>query len=118
MERTSVQLSPEVSRKLQLEARKMGEETGQTVTVSDLIRACIGEKFPQVLARMRHGNAALTELQEEVARLSERFGILSRDLDNLVQVLTESVPQLSTKAQVEELADALVTVLRASRERS
>ena len=58
MERTSIRLAPEVAKKLHVEARKLSEATGETVTVSDLIRACIGEKFPQICAKVRSERAA------------------------------------------------------------
>jgi len=46
MENTCVRLAPEVCKKLGLEARKLAQEAGEAVTVSDLIRALYRGKVP------------------------------------------------------------------------
>ena len=110
MEKMSVRLLPEISKKLQSEARKMGEATGENVTVSDLIRACIGEKFPQICARVKGETAAILALQDEVATLSQ-------DVERLVKTLSDVVPLLATREQVDALTDAIADVIRATKER-
>lgn len=117
MDKISVRLPPEAGRKLVAEARKFSETTGESVTVSDLIRACIGEKFPQVTARIRSEKMALVELQEQVTRLNDRAANLERGLENLVQTLTEVFPVLSTREQVDSLTDAIAAVFNAMKER-
>jgi cell division protein ZapA (FtsZ GTPase activity inhibitor) len=117
VEKTSVRLPPEISKKLQAEARKIGDATGKAVTVSDVIRACIGEKFPEISSRSRRESAAILVLQDEVARLSERCAGLSQDLEKLVQTLSDIVPQLATREQVDGLTDAIAAVIRATKER-
>jgi len=116
--KTSVRLSPETVKKLQAEARKLGETTGKTVTVSDLIRDCIREKFPQILLSARKENVAFSELQDEVVRLSKYCSELGRDVGKLVQTLSDMVPRLSTREQVDGLTDAIAAVIRATKERS
>lgn len=106
MEKTSVRLTPETSKKLQAEARKLSELTGKTVTVSDLLRACVGEKFPEISARVRREVALLTEVQEEVVRLGKRM-----------EKFTEEVGKISTRQQVDDLQEALVRVLEATSRR-
>lgn len=115
MERTSIRLAPEVAKKLHDEARKLSEATGETVTVSDLIRGCIGEKFPQICAKLRSERAAFTALQEEVVALGKRAESLEQDVDGLVKTLSEIFPLLSTRAQVDALTDAIAAVLAANR---
>ena len=117
MGKMSFRLSPEISKKLQDEALKMGEAAGETVTVSDLLRACIAEKFPQICARARGGKAALSVLQDEVGRLSLRLSTLEEDIEKLVETLSGVVPLLSTREQVDELTDGIAAVIRASKER-
>lgn len=82
MAKTSVRLSPEICRKLENEARRRSEIEGETVTVSELIRACIGEKFPQVCARARSERAGFCELQETVAGLGKRAESLEAHIDS------------------------------------
>jgi len=113
VEKTSFRLAPEISKKLQEEARKMTMSTGNLVTISDLLRACIAEKFPQICARSRSGPVALTELRAEVAGLSQRLANLEEDTEKLVQTLSEIVPLLSTRQQVDELTDGIAAVFRA-----
>ena len=113
MENTSVRLAPEICKKLGLEARKLAQETGETVTVSDLIRACIGEKFPQVSTRVRREAAALVALREEVATLSERNANLEREIAGLAKTLVDLFPTLATKVQVKKLTDVLETIFQA-----
>lgn len=112
MEKTSVRLPPETLRKLAAEARKSGEVCGVPVTVSDLIRACIQEKFPAVSAQTRRENTLLTELKEEILRLREGSETLARDVEKLVKKLSELVPQLATREQVDELTDGLVATIK------
>jgi hypothetical protein len=113
----SFRLSPEISKKLQDEALKMGEAAGETVTVSDLLRACIAEKFPQICARSRGEQAALGVLRDEVAVLSLRLSNLEQDIEKLVEILSGVVPLLSTREQVDELTDGIAAVIRATKER-
>jgi len=113
MEKTSVRLPPEIGRRLKAEARELSSAKGEKVTVSDLLRACVAEKFPQVLARARRESAAICELQNEVARLSQRHADLSQNVQDLVTTLSEVVPKLATHDQVNELTDGLVETIRA-----
>lgn len=122
MENTSVRLAPEVCKKLALEARKLAQETGENVTVSDLIRACIGEKFPQVCTRVRREAAALAALREEVGALREEVGTLAernanleREIEGLARTLAELFPTLATRAQVGELTDVLERIFLAQK---
>jgi hypothetical protein len=113
VENISVRLPPEICKKLGLEARKLALETGEVVTVSDMIRACIGEKFPQVSTRVRREAAALVALREEVATLSERNASLEREIAGLAKTLVELFPTLATKVQVKKLTDVLETIFQA-----
>jgi len=115
MENTSVRLAPEVCRKLASEARKLAQETGENITVSDLIRACIAEKFPQVATRVRREAAALAALREEVATLAERNASLEREIESLARTLAELFPTLATRAQVKELTDVLEKIFIAQK---
>jgi len=115
VENTSVRLAPEVCKKLGLEARKLSQETGEAVTVSDLIRACIAEKFPQVSARVRREVAALVALREEVAGLAERNASLEREIAGLAKTLVDLIPTLPTKVQVKELVDVLEVIFKSQR---
>ncbi|MBU5612172.1 hypothetical protein [Geomonas azotofigens] len=117
MGKTSVRLSPEICKKLENEARRRSEVEGETVTVSELIRACIGEKFPQICARARSERAGFSELQEVVAGLGKRAESLEAHIDSLVKTLGEILPLLATREQVDALTDAIAAVLSASRER-
>lgn len=117
MEQTSIRLAPEISKKLHAEAQKLSVSAGETVTVSDLIRACIGEKFPQVCARIRSERAALSELRDEVAALKVRTASLEEDTENLVQTLKEIFPSLSTSKQIEILTEAIAEVMKALSQR-
>jgi len=54
--KTSVRLSPETCKKLESEAAKLGGESGTSVTVSDLIRACIDQKIPPGFGQGQEGN--------------------------------------------------------------
>lgn len=116
MENTSVRLAPEVCKKLGMEARKLAQETGAAVTVSDLIRACISEKFPQVGSRVRREAAALVALREEVNTLTERNLNLEREIGTLAQTLAELFPTLATRVQVKELTDVLERIFLAQKE--
>ena len=115
MENISVRLAPEICKKLGLEARKLAQETGEVVTVSDLIRACIGEKFPQVSVRVRREAAALVALREEVATLAERNATVEREIASLTKTLSDLFPTLSTKVQVKELTDVLEKIFLAQK---
>ena len=115
MENTSVRLAPEVCKKLASEAHKLSQETGESVTVSDLIRACIGEKFPQVCARIRREAAALVALREEVATLAQRNAKLEREIESLAKTLADLFPKLATGVQVRELTDALEKIFLAQK---
>ena len=117
MERTSIRLAPEVTKKLHAEALKLSEETGETVTVSDIVRACIAEKFPQVCARIRSERAAFSELRDEVAALKENSAQLGGDTENLVKTLSQILPLLATREQVDSLTDAIAAVIKAIKER-
>jgi Arc/MetJ-type ribon-helix-helix transcriptional regulator len=115
MGKTSVRLSPEMDKELQIEVRKMCLETGERVTVSDLIRTCIAEKFPQVCARAKSERKALSALMEEVARLGDRSANLERDVELLVKKLSDILPVLSTGEQVADLTKSIEKVFRALR---
>jgi len=115
MENTSVRLAPEVCKKLASEARKLAQETGESVTVSDLIRACIGEKFPQVSTRIRREAAALVALREEVTTLAQRNAKLEREIESLAKTLADLFPKLATGVQVRELTDALEKIFLAQK---
>ncbi len=117
METISLRLPPETSKKLHQEAGKLSENCGETVTVSDLIRACIGEKYPQVCAKIRSERAAFCELQQAVVTLGKRATGLEEEVDSLVKTLSEVLPLLATREQVDGLTDAIAAVLRANREK-
>ncbi|WP_136515525.1 hypothetical protein [Geomonas edaphica] len=117
MAKTSVRLSPEMCKKLENEARRRSEVEGETVTVSELIRACIGEKFPLLCAKARSERDGFCELQETVAGLGKRAETLEAGIDSLVKTLREILPLLATREQVDALTDAIAAVLSASRER-
>jgi len=112
VEKTSIRLAPEVEKKLADEARRQSEMRGETVTVSEVMRACIAEKFPQVSARGRGENAAVVELREEVLQLKERHGLLAQDLEKLVETLSEMFKKLATREQVDSLTDGIAAVIR------
>ena len=116
MVKTSIRLSPEICKKLESEARKLGEIDGETVTVATLIRACIAEKFPQVSCRTRKEKGAPTALLEEFYQLKEGHAQLAQDVQNLVQTLSKMFPLLATREQVEELTDGIAAVIRAVKE--
>jgi hypothetical protein len=115
--KTSVRLSPEVCKKLESEAGKLGEATGASVTVSDLIRACIGEKFPLVSAKARKENSVQEQLRNEISELKESHELLAQDVGNLVQKLSEMFPLLATREQVDALTDGIATVIKTLRGR-
>ena len=115
MDKISVRLPPEAGRKLVSEARKFSAATGETVTVSDLIRACIGEKFPQVCTRIRREAAALVSLREEVATLAQRNANLEREIESLAGTLADLFPKLATGVQVRELTDVLEKIFLAQK---
>lgn len=117
MDTISLRLPPETTKKLHLEAGKLSETCGETVTVSDLIRACIGAKFPQVCARIRSERAAFCELQEAVVALGNRAASLENDVDSLLKTLGEILPMLATRDQVDALTEGIAAVLSANRER-
>ncbi|HJV65189.1 MAG TPA: hypothetical protein VJ550_05625 [Geomonas sp.] len=110
MEKTSVRLPPETFQMLEREARKQGEIRGESVTVSDVIRACILEKFPVVSAAARRENTILIEVKEG----SE---VLARDVEKLVKILSEVIPHMATREQVNELTEGIAAVIRALKER-
>ena len=112
MVKTSIRLPPELSKKLESEARKMGRIDGETATVAGLIRACIVEKFPQVSTRARREKAAPEELLEEFLQLKQGHAELARDVQNLVKTLSEMFPLLATREQVNEVTDAIAAVIR------
>jgi hypothetical protein len=116
METISLRLAPEVSKKLHLEAGKMSQTGGETVTISDLVRACIGEKFPQVCAKVRSDRAGISELRDEVAALREDSARLQEDVTNLVQTLSKIFPLLSTREQIDALTEAIEAVIKALKE--
>jgi hypothetical protein len=111
MAKTSIRLSPEICKKLESEAHRLGEIGGETVTVAGLIRACVVEKFPQVSARARREKAAPAQLLDEVFLLKERHAQLVQDLQNLVQTLTEKFALLATREQVDSLTEGIVEVI-------
>ena len=111
--KTSVRLSPETCKKLENEAAKLGGESGTSVTVSDLIRACIDQKFPQVSAKARKEISLQEHLREELSELKESHAQLSRDVGNLVQALSEAFPKLASREQADALASGLVVVINA-----
>jgi hypothetical protein len=111
--KTSVRLSPETCKKLESEAAKLGGESGTSVTVSDLIRACIDQKFPQVSSKARREISLQEHLREELSELKESHAQLSRDVGNLVQALSELFPKLASREQADALASGLVVVINA-----
>ncbi|MBU5613751.1 hypothetical protein [Geomonas azotofigens] len=117
METISLRLAPETSKKLHLEAGKLSETCGETVTISDLVRACIGEKLPQVCTKVRSERAGISELRDEVAALREDNARLQEDVTNLVQTLSKIFPLLSTREQIDALTEAIEAVFKALRER-
>jgi hypothetical protein len=117
MGKTSVRLSLELSKKLQTEAHRLEQLGGQNVTVSELIRACIVEKFPLVSSKMRGEKVAVSELRDEVSQLREYHGLLARDVEHLVKMLSELFPLLATREQVDALTDGIAAVIRALKER-
>jgi predicted nuclease with TOPRIM domain len=110
--KTSVRLSPEISRKLASEARRLGKISGETMTVSELIRACIEEKFPEVSAKAGKGDAPISELRRDVSRLGERCDLLARDVEKLVKTLSDLFPQLASREQVDAVTDGIAAVIR------
>ena len=117
MARMSLRLTPELARKLESEARLLSGMGSETVTVSDLVRTCIIEKFPEVAARKKRETMAASKLGEEVIKLREHHGLLARDLQTLVQTLGETIPLLATREQVESLTDGIAAVIRSVRGR-
>jgi cysteinyl-tRNA synthetase len=117
VEQTSIRLAPEISKMLHAEAEKMSDSVGETVTVSDLIRACIGEKFPHVCARIRSERAAFSELRDEVAALKDRTASLEEDTKKLVETLAKIFPLLSTREQIDSLTEAIAEVMKAMNRR-
>lgn len=111
MVKMSIRLPPEICKKLESEARRLGESGGVPVTVSDLIRACIVEHFPQVSARARKEKAAPAELLDEVYLLKEGHAQLAQDVQKLVQTLTEKFPLLASREQVDALTDGVEAVI-------
>jgi len=115
MARMSLRLSPELAAKLEKEARLLSEVGGEQVTVSDLVRTCILEKFPDVAAKKKREVMAASRLGEEVIKLREHHGHLARDLEALVQTLGETIPLLATREQVEVLTDGIEAVIKSVR---
>lgn len=115
MAKTSIRLSPEICKKLEIEARKLGEIGGETVTVSELIRACIVENFPEISSRARREKAALVELRDEVSQLKDRHDEFAQDVEKLVQTLSETLPLLATREQVDSLADGIAAAIRTAK---
>ena len=117
MEKTSIRLSPELFKKLESEARKLCELRGETVTVSELIRACIEEKFPQVSSKARRESATLSELSDEIFELKQGHAQLVQDVKKLVKALQEMFPVLATREQVDGVTDGIAAVIRTLVER-
>jgi septation ring formation regulator EzrA len=117
VEQTSIRLAPEISKMLHAEAEKISASVGETVTVSDLIRACIGEKFPRVCARITSERAAFSELRDEVAALKERVASHEEGTQKLVENLSKIFPLLATREQVDSLTEAIAAVMKAMSQR-
>ncbi len=117
MGKTSIRLSPEICKKLESEARRLSEVSGETVTVSELIRACVVEHFPEISSRARREKCALAGLKDEVSELKNRHDLFARDVEMLVQTLSEVLPLLATREQVDSLTDGIAAVLRAGKVR-
>lgn len=117
MAKTSVRLPPEICKKLESEVRKLGETGGGTVTVSELIRACIVEHFPEISARARKEKTSLAELGDEISELKDRHILLARDVVTLVQTLSEVLPLLATREQIDSLTDGIAAVIRSAKVR-
>ena len=117
MEKTCVRLPPEIARKLRSEAHKASESGGKTVTVSDLIRTCLEEKFRPASAPVRVEKGVLLALQDEVGALRDRSSDLDRDLGELIGSLAKIFPLLATREQVDSLTDAIATVIRTVKEK-
>jgi len=111
MEKTSIRLSTELSKKLQSEARRRGQVSGENVTVSEVIRGCIVERLSSVSTNPARENCSMAELKEEVSKLKEGHSQLGRDLQDLVQKLSELFPQLATREQVESLTDGIAVMV-------
>ena len=112
MGKVSVRLPPQTVKKLESEALLLSQIGNETVTVSELIRTCIAEKFPEVGARKLRESQVLVDLHQEVSRLREDHGLLARDVEKLVQTLAEMFPLLATREQVESLTDGIAAVIR------
>jgi hypothetical protein len=117
MARMSLRMSPELARTLEKEARVLSQLGGETVTVSDLVRTCIKEKFPEVAARKKRETVAVSKLGEEVIKLREHHGHLARDLETLVQTLGDTIPLLATREQIDSLTDGIAAVIKSLRGR-
>ena len=113
--KTSVRLSPEISRILEAEARRLSGLGGENVTVSELIRACIVEKFPGISVKAGRENAALAELRNEVFRLRGRVELFALDVEKLVKTLSDLFPQLATREQVNAITDGIVAVIESAK---
>ena len=111
MGKTSIRLSTELSKKLQHEARRRGQASGENVTVSEVIRGCIMENFAPVSLKRGGENHAVAELRDEVIQLKEGYAQLAVDLQALVQKLTDLFPQLTTREQVESLTDGIAVMI-------
>lgn len=112
MGKLSVRLPLQTVKKLESEALLLSQAGNETVTVSELIRSCIAEKFPRVGARKQRESQVLVDLHQEVSRLREDHGLLARDVEKLVQTLAEMFPLLATREQVESLTDGIAAVIR------
>ncbi|WP_183359773.1 hypothetical protein [Geomonas limicola] len=112
-----MRLPAELSKKLQAEARKRGQNSGENVTVSDLIRGCIVENFRPRKSSDGDHDAVLAELKEEMFLLREHQAQLALELQALVRKLSELFPQLSTREQVDALTDGIAAVIRSLRGR-
>ena len=82
------------------------------MTVSELIRACIEEKFPEVSAKAGRGNAPIAELRRDVSRRGERCDLLARDVEKLVKTLSDLFPQLASREQVDAVTDGIAAVIK------
>jgi len=117
MGKTSIRLSTELSKKLQGEARRRGQANGENVTVSEVIRGCIVEKFSRASLKVEGEHGAAAEIRDEVFQLKESHALLARDLQDLVLKLSELFPKLATREQVDSLTEGIVVMVKRLQER-
>jgi predicted transcriptional regulator len=111
VEKTSIRLPLDITKKLQHEARKRSLMSGGTVTISEVIRDYIAEQICQDAGKARRENAALIALKEEIVELQEAYRQLAQDLRKLDAKFPDSVPELATRDQVDTLTIAVAEMI-------